>query len=310
LSKKPHIVVIGSSNTDLTIKSNKLPSPGETVLGNEFFIASGGKGANQAVAAARAGVDVTFIAKIGNDDFGKNNIRLYEKDGIITNHIIIDEENYSGIALIMVDKKGENLISVASNSNYNLLSEELELKKDIIKSADIILLQNEIPKKTNLKAIDLSYELKTPVIFNPAPGPKDPFNNDLLRKIKILTPNRNELSLVSGKKIKTDDDIKTIGNELINNGIENLIITLGSRGCLLINEKDVILIPAFKVKPVDTVGAGDCFNGYLGAMIASGKTILESIKIASAAAALSVTKRGAQPSIPHINEVIKFMENY
>ncbi|MHA1232487.1 MAG: ribokinase [Candidatus Helarchaeota archaeon] len=308
MNKKPHVVVIGSSNTDLTIKSKSLPSPGETVLGDEFFIASGGKGANQAVAAARAGVDVTFIAKIGDDAFGKNNIELYKKDNINTNHIIIDKNNYSGIALIMIDEYGENLIAVASNSNYNFTPKEIEEKKNVIKDADIVLLQNEIPDTTNIRAISISNDLNIPCILNPAPGPKKPLQNDVLKKIKFLTPNKNELELVSGKKIGSENDLKIIGQELISKGVENVIITLGTKGALYINSNDSIIIPAYKVKAIDTVGAGDCFNGYLGAMLASGKSILDSIKIASAAAAISVTRRGAQPSIPRIDEVLEFME--
>ncbi|MHA1309331.1 MAG: ribokinase [Candidatus Helarchaeota archaeon] len=310
MSKKPHILIIGSSNTDLTIKSEKLPSPGETVIGNEFFIASGGKGANQAVAARRAGANVTFIAKIGDDDFGRNNIQLYQNDGINTDHILIDKNNYSGIALIMVDSKGENLISVASNSNYNFHPKDIESKKEIIKTADIILIQNEIPDQTNLTVINMAFDLKIPLIFNPAPGPKKPLSSTILKKIKYLTPNKKELELVTGKLIKEETDIYTIGQELVQSGIENLILTLGNKGSLLINKNETIAIPAFKVDAIDTVGAGDCFNGYLGAMLASGKSLYDSIKIASAAAAISVTKRGAQPSIPNYNEVVHFIETH
>lgn len=308
MKKKPNVLVIGSSNTDLTIKSEKLPKPAQTVLGKEFFIASGGKGANQAVAAARAGADVTFIAKIGDDIFGNNNIMTYKKDGINTNQIIVDKGNHSGIALIMVDNEGENLISVASNSNFNFKPDEIEKKKDVIKNADIILLQNEIPPGTNEKIISLTHELNIPVLLNPAPGPENPIDSELIKKIDYLTPNRNELELVSGEIISNDLDIEKIGKNLVRKGLKNLIITLGSKGSMMIDSNQADYIPAYKVKAIDTVAAGDCFNGYLGTMIASGKNILESIKIASAAAAISVTRRGAQPSIPKINEVLEFIQ--
>jgi ribokinase len=308
MKKRPNVLVIGSSNTDLTIKSDKLPKPAQTVLGKEFFIASGGKGANQAVAAARAGADVTFIAKIGDDIFGNNNIKTYKEDGINTNHIIIDNGNHSGIALIMVDEDGENLISVASNSNFNFKPNEIEEKKEVIKSADIILLQNEIPPITNEKIIDLAHELNKPVLLNPAPGPKNPSNSELIKKINYLTPNKNELELVSGEIITNDLDIENIGTNLVKKGLKTLIITLGSKGSMLIDSNQINHIPAYQVKAVDTVAAGDCFNGYLGAMIASRKNIIESIKIASAAAAISVTRRGAQPSIPKIHEVLEFIQ--
>ena len=307
MKKKPNVLVIGSSNTDLTIKSDKLPKPAQTVLGKEFFIASGGKGANQAVAAARAGANVTFIAKIGDDIFGNNNIMTYKKDGINTNHIIIDKGNHSGIALIMVDNEGENLISVASNSNFNFKPNEIKEKEDVIKAANIILLQNEIPPATNIKIINLAYKLNKPVLLNPAPGPENPIDSELIKKIDYLTPNRNELELVSGEKISKDLDIENIGSNLIKKGLKTLIITLGSKGSMLI-DSEINHIPAYKVRAVDTVAAGDCFNGYLGSMIASGKDIIDSIKIASAAAAISVTIRGAQPSIPKIDEVLEFIQ--
>lgn len=308
MKKKPNVLVIGSSNTDLTIKSDKLPKPAQTVLGKEFFIASGGKGANQAVAAARAGANVTFIAKIGDDIFGNNNIMTYKKDSINTNHIIIDKGNHSGMALIMVDNEGENLISVASNSNFNFKANEIEEKKDVINHADIILLQNEIPPSTNEKIISLAHKLDIAVLLNPAPGPKNPLDSELIKKIDYLTPNRNELELVSGEVVTNDKDIEKIGSNLVRKGLKKLIITLGSKGSMMIDSNHTNHVPAYKVKAIDTVAAGDCFNGYLGTMIASGKNILESIKIASAAAAISVTRRGAQPSIPRIDEVLEFKE--
>ncbi|MBD3226809.1 MAG: ribokinase [Candidatus Lokiarchaeota archaeon] len=308
---KPSVCVIGSSNTDLTIKSKKLPAPSETVLGDEFFIAAGGKGANQAVAARRAGAEVIFIAKIGDDSFGKNNIEKYNSEGIDTSHIIIDKDNHSGIALIMVDEEGENLIGVASNSNFNFKPEEVDERRDIIKEADIILLQNEIPPETNRRIIEIADEVKTPVILNPAPGPDKPYSEFILKRVDYLTPNKKELELVSGYNIKTRSDIELIGKNIIQElGAQTLIVTLGVEGCMLIEKKQTILIPAYKVKAIDTVGAGDCFNGYLGAMLASDKDIQESIKISAASAALSVQKRGAQPSLPKIGEVKKFLKNY
>lgn len=311
------IVVIGSSNTDLVIKANKLPSPSETILGGQFFKYPGGKGANQAVAAARAGGEVIFIGKIGNDIFGDEAIRNLRNDGINTDYVIRDDANPSGIALIVVDEKGENLITVAPGSNNNLQPSEIESLKEILQEARIVLLQMEIPFKTILSTISLAAKLRIPVILNPAPAPDQKIPSNILVKIGFITPNKTELANITTNlgyhrnEPSTKTDIMNRAKSLIELGVQNVIVTLGVEGSLLINQNELLEIPAFRVQAIDTTAAGDCFNGSLAVALVEGKTTLDAIRFASAAAAISVTRMGAQPSLPFRSEIDeKLIENY
>ncbi|TVQ90165.1 MAG: ribokinase [Bacteroidetes bacterium] len=299
MSKK--IIVVGSSNTDMVLKVPRIPAPGETILGNEFFVIPGGKGANQAVAAARTAAEVTFIACVADDSFGLQAIENYRKDGINTQYIKVQTGTHSGVALINVSDDGENSISVASGANSHLLPEDIVKYKDAFTGARLILAQLETPLETIAAIADKAQSMGIPLILNPAPAAL--LSDELLRKVSILTPNETEAALLTGRKEVRADDIPSMAAELLAKGIKTVIITLGSKGVYLCNEKIREAIPGYKVKAVDTTAAGDVFNGALAASIAAEKPIREAIDFAQRAAAISVTRLGAQPSAPNLHEI-------
>jgi ribokinase len=299
------IVVVGSMNTDITIKMERFPSRGETILGNDYQKSQGGKGANQAVAAVKAGADVTFIAKSGNDEFRSEAIKGYKQAGINTDHIFADEKGKTGLALIWVDAHGENSIVVASGANKNLTPEEITSKADIIKAADILILQLEIPLDTVKKAVEIANENDVVIILNPAPAFE--LSDDILGKINIITPNLVELQKLTGIKIENEKDIKEACEFLRNKGIKDVIVTCGKKGAYILNDEGFEHIQPFKVSAVDTTAAGDVLNGALAAAIVNNKPIKEALVFANAAAAISVTQMGAQPSAPVKVQIEEFM---
>lgn len=295
------IVVIGSSNTDMVIKSDKLPNPGETILGGEFLLNPGGKGANQAVTVARLGGKVTFIAKIGSDAFGKNSINLYSSEGINTEFIFSDPEKPSGVALINVNESGENCIVVAPGANGLLSVEDIEKAKCEIESADILLMQLEIPLSVVEYSAKLAYDKGVKVILNPAPASELP--NFLLKCLYIITPNKNEAEALSGIKITDIDSAKSAATVIREKGVDTVIITMGESGAIICGDQ-LQQIPAVNVKTVDTTAAGDVFNGALSVALAEDKNIVDAVIFACKCAALSVTKLGAQSSIPYRNDIV------
>ncbi|HVX26500.1 MAG TPA: ribokinase [Parafilimonas sp.] len=295
------IVVIGSSNTDMVIKCEHLPAPGETILGGIFFMNAGGKGANQAVAAARLNGDVTFIAKVGNDVFGKQAIELFNKENINTEYIFIDEKNPSGVALINVDAKGENSITVAQGANGNLLVDDIKMLSHVIEQADIILMQLETPIETVAYVAELANQYNKKFILNPAPACK--LDDALLKKISIITPNEKEAEMLTGISINNIDEAKQAAQILSAKGIQTVIITLGEDGALLYTNNEFNLIPTKKVNAVDTTAAGDVFNGALAVALSEQKNLKEAIQFANSAAAISVTRLGAQASAPYRSEL-------
>lgn len=301
------IVVVGSSNTDLIIKMNKLPKQGETVIGKDYVRSLGGKGANQAVAAARAGADVTFITKMGRDEFGHEALKSFKKEGIHTGNILIDEVSLSGLAMVWVDKEGENSIVVASGANANLTSEEIIEKKSVIESADILIVQLEIPLETVKTAVEIAHQNKVVIILNPAPAKELP--DELLQMVDIITPNIHELEMLSHTTIKDCEDIEQAVSKLHSKGIKNIIVTYGDKGSYISNGEGFTHIPPFNVKAVDTTAAGDILNGAFAAALLENKPMEEALLFANAAAAISVTRMGAQVSAPYKKHVMEFLKN-
>jgi ribokinase len=299
------IVVIGSSNMDLTLKGPRIPRQGETVLGGNFSMAPGGKGANQAVAAARAGGTVSLIARIGNDFFGERAIRSFAFDRIDVSHTIEDRDNPSGIAMVFVGENGENCIGVAAGANTKLSVEDVERSREAVLSASILLMQLETPLETVCAAAEIAVGNNIKVILNPAPARQLP--SSLLKNVFILTPNEFEAGVLAGFEVHDDDDADRAADKLLEEGVKTVIITLGARGAFVAGAEFRGLVPGFLVHAVDSTGAGDVFNGALAVAWSEGKDIRTAVVFANAAAAISVTKLGAQPSIPRRKEIDRFL---
>lgn len=302
--KHRRILVVGSSNTDMVIQTDHLPVPGETILGGTFFMNPGGKGANQAVAIARLDGKVAFICKIGKDVFGYQSQQLFEDEGIDVSHIFFDAEQPSGIAMITVDNKAENCITVASGANMSLTPDDLASAQSAINEAELILLQLEIPMNTVEYVARTAKKENKKVILNPAPA--QPLSEELLKSLYLITPNETEAELITGQKI-TDVETAIKAASLIRaKGVENVIITMGSQGALVYTGSICELVPAYKVKAIDTTAAGDIFNGALVVAIAEGHGWIEAARFACKASAIAVTRAGAQSSAPYRNEVEMF----
>ena len=296
-----NILVVGSSNTDMVIKAGHLPRPGETIVGGTFFMNPGGKGANQAVTIARLGASVTFICKTGSDIFGHQSQQLFEEEGINTSYIFSDSEHPSGVALITVDDHAENCIVVASGANANLLPTDLAKAEEAIDQADIVLMQLEVPMETVEYVAEIAYRKHKKVILNPAPA--HPLSPSLLKHLYMITPNETEAEMISGVKIIDRESAVKAACILSEMGVENVIITLGSKGALVYGTEEADFVPALKVEAVDTTAAGDVFNGALTVALSEGRSQLEAVRFACKASAISVTRVGAQSSVPYRSEV-------
>jgi ribokinase len=306
MSKKS-ILVIGSSNTDMIIQVEKLPQPGETILGGKFTSAAGGKGANQAVGAARAGGDVSFIARIGQDVFGENALAGFVADKINVDYVVRDGTSPSGVALIFVNKRGENSIAVASGANGQLSPLDVRRAKNIFREASVVLLQLETPLKTVQAAAELAFAAGARVVLNPAPAQTLPLN--LLKRIYLLTPNENEAEMLSGVSVTDETSVAKAAKKLRAMGVANVIVTLGSRGAYVSGKDFEGLIPGYPVKAIDSTAAGDVFNGSLAVALAEGKSLVDAARFATAAAAISVTRLGAQISAPTRDEIELMLAN-
>jgi ribokinase len=295
------IIVIGSSNTDMVIKSRKLPMPGETILGGTFLMNPGGKGANQAVAAARLGGNVTLVAKIGKDVFGDEALKGFVKAKIDTRYIIRDTENPSGVALINVDDEGENNIVVAPGANGTLVPGDI--KKEIFdtNSQDIFLMQLEIPVETVKYVAEKAFKNGNRVILNPAPACW--LSDSLYRCIHVLTPNESEAELLTGIQVFDTSSARMAAEYLREKGIQHVIITMGGTGAYVVSGSVSTMIPGIQVKAVDTTAAGDVFTGAVAVGLSEGKDIITAVNFANRAAAISVTRMGAQASSPFRGEV-------
>ena len=300
---KKSIIVVGSSNTDMVIQLDRIPRPGETILGGRFVMAAGGKGANQAVAAARAGGDVTFVARVGRDMFGDNALAGFQADGICVDHVFRDKESPSGVALIFVARDGENSIAVASGANGNLSPADVRKARQAIASASVLVMQLETPLATVQAAAEIAVEAGVPVILNPAPA--CPLPDELLRLVTILTPNETEAELLTGIPVTDETSAERAADNLLARGVGIVIITLGPRGAFVASGEYRGLAPGFEVEAVDTTAAGDVFNGALAVALAKQQPLVEAVCFANAAAAISVTRLGAQPSAPKRKEIKK-----
>lgn len=300
-TQRPNILVVGSTNTDMVVQTEHLPRPGETVLGGTFLMNPGGKGANQAVAAARLGGEVVFVCKTGQDLFGQNTRQILKKENMDTTCVLLDDEQPSGVALITVDEKGENCISVASGANAHLLPEDLMTIHEVIEKADIVLMQLEIPLETVEYVADEANRMGKMVVLNPAPARELP--ESLLSNLSMITPNETEASLLSGVEVTDEASAVEAARALTKMGVKRVVITLGSKGALSFVNGKSELIRALKVKAVDTTAAGDVFNGALVVALAEGQNFSEAIRFANKASAISVTRAGAQASIPNREEL-------
>jgi ribokinase len=299
------IVVVGSSNTDMIIRVPRIPRAGETLLGGEFLTAAGGKGANQAVGAARAGGKATLIARVGRDAFGDQAIAGLRRDGVDVSCVFRDKLAASGVALIFVAKDGENSIAVAGGANAKLSPADVKKAAGVIRSAAVLVVQLETPLATVTAAAELAVKAGVPVILNPAPA--RPLPNSLLELISVLTPNETEAEILTGIRVTDEAAAAKACAKLRSRGVRTVILTLGERGVFLADVDGQRLVPGFKVKTLDSTAAGDIFNGALGVVLAEGKTVLDAVRFANAAAALSVTRLGAQPSAPTRDEIEKFL---
>jgi ribokinase len=294
------ILVVGSLNMDLVVNSPRHPQIGETILGGKFATFPGGKGANQAVAAARMGASVSMIGRVGKDGFGADLLRVAEQDGIDISHISLDEREATGIALITVDSQGRNTIVVASGANLALLPEHVQAASEAFTRADVLVAQLENPLDTVSEAILLAAQHGLQVVLNPAPA--QPLPAKLLAKVDYFIPNEGEAMQISGT-----ESLEAAIPKLLDMGVRNLMITLGEQGVLVVKQDSRQHIPAYPVQAVDTVAAGDAFVGAFAAGLAEGMALEQAVCLGNAAAAISVTRPGAQPSLPFRSEVDEFL---
>ncbi|MBG0785483.1 MAG: ribokinase [Anaerolineaceae bacterium] len=295
------ILVVGSINMDLVVRVPHSPKPGETVLGGDFETFPGGKGANQAVAAARMDGEVTMVGRVGIDAFGDSLIQGLLDNQIKTTHVIKDPDTSTGVAMIAVSADGENMIVVASGANYKVSPEDVNDARDLMRETDLLLVQLECPLEAVAAAIELANAYGVPVVLNPAPAQQ--LSRTLLANVDVLTPNENELLLLSG-----ESTIEKAILKLRSWGVKSLVITLGANGVRVVTEDMDRHLPAYEVTAVDTTAAGDAFNGAMAVILAEGKDLLDAVQYGLAAGALAATKRGAQPSLPTRDAVDKFVQ--
>lgn len=298
------VLVVGSCNTDMMVKAKHLPAPGETILGEKFYMIPGGKGANQAVAVARLGGEVTFVCKTGNDIFGHQSRQLFGEEGIDISYMLSDKTNPSGVALIIVNEKAENCIVVASGANANLLPDDLRFIDSVMDAYDVILMQLEIPMETVIYVAKLAHEKGKRVILDPAPAQDLP--RQLLQSVSIITPNKTEAQIISGVAITDETSAVRAAEVIAGMGVERVIITLGAKGCLVYSGGTAGFVPACKAEAVDTTAAGDTFNGALAVALIERKNVADAVSFACKAAAICVTRIGAQTSVPYRAEVDNF----
>lgn len=300
-----NLVVLGSINADHILDLETFPTPGETVTGNQYQVAFGGKGANQAVAAGRSGANIAFIACTGDDDTGERVRKQLASDNIDIAPVSVVAGESTGVALIFVNAEGENVIGIHAGANAALTTERVEAQRGIIAGAEALLMQLESPVESVLAAAKIAHENHTSVVLNPAPARV--LSDELLALVDIITPNETEAEKLTGIRVENDDDAARAALALHEKGIGTVIITLGSRGVWASVNGEGRRVPGFKVKAIDTIAAGDTFNGALVTALLEGKAMDDAIRFAHAAAAIAVTRKGAQPSVPWRKEIDEFL---
>lgn len=299
------LVVLGSINADHILNLESFPTPGETVTGSQYQVAFGGKGANQAVAAGRSGADIAFIACTGDDDTGERVRQQLSSDNIDVAPVSVISGESTGVALIFVNGEGENVIGIHAGANAALSVERVEAQRELIRQASALLMQLESPVESVLAAARIAHENNTIVALNPAPARE--LSDELLALVDIITPNETEAEKLTGIRVNSDEDASNAAQVLHTKGIETVIITLGSRGVWASVKGEGRRIPGFKVKAIDTIAAGDTFNGALMTALLEKHALDDAIRFAHAAAAIAVTRKGAQPSVPWRNEIDDFL---
>lgn len=302
-----NILVVGSANVDMVVKSKTFPEAGETLIGGKFFKFPGGKGANQAVAAARLGGDVTFVCKVGDDDFGQSSIKLYKGEGINTDYILLDQENPTGVALISVNQTGENKIVVAPGANSGFTIEDTKRFQEVLLEVDILVLQLEIPLPIITKVIQLAKRHGVRVILNPAPAQTLP--EKVFEKLFLITPNEIETKHLTGITVDSRKNALQATQKFKDMGVQNVVITLGEKGAFMHTSSYTGFISTPKIEAVDTTAAGDVFNGALAVALTQNQPFQAAVTFACRAAAISVSKNGAQSSAPTVAEISMFAEN-
>ncbi|MEK4488908.1 ribokinase [Paenibacillus sp. FSL L8-0493] len=303
---KLDIVVIGSLNMDMVVRTKRSPDAGETLIGQAFALSPGGKGANQAVAAARLGAEVSMIGRVGKDTFGSEMLEIIRNEGIHIEHISVSEHQATGVASIVIEEDGENRIIVVPGANIELTVEDIQALEAVISQAKIIVLQLEMDLAMSEQATAIAHRKGIPVILNPAPARV--LKDEMLAQVSYLTPNETEAGILSGMTVDSAETAEQAARILLQKGVQNVIVTLGSKGALIVNAEGAKAVPGFPVKAVDTVAAGDSFNGALAQQLVLGKTLEEAVSFANAVGALAVGKEGAIPSLPQLSEVEEFLK--
>jgi len=302
------VTVVGSFMYDLVATAPRRPKTGETLIGDSFGMFLGGKGANQAIAASRAGASVTMVGRLGNDLFGDQFLEKFSEEGIKTDFVIQDTENGTGVGMPLIDASGDNSIVIIPQANMALTVENIDKAESVIADSDVLVLQCEVPMEANKRAAEIANKNDTLVILNPAPARKIP--DTLLSLVDIITPNESEAEILTDMPTETNSQAMEAAHHLLSKGVETVILTLGSRGSLLLTEKMEKRIPAYSVDVIDTTAAGDAFCGALAAILSNGSIIEEAIKIANAAGALAVTKLGAEPSLPTKKDIDQLINRF
>jgi ribokinase len=299
------ILVLGSFMMDLVVRTDRAPESGETIIGTSFGRFPGGKGANQAAAAARLGGSVIMAGKLGEDMFGEEMRSVMEQEKINTRYILADENSSTGVGSIVLDKNGQNRIIVVPGANLNYTPAEVEQIESVIQQAELLIMQLEMDIAVIERAAELAHRHGVPVILNPAPAQQ--LSDALLQRVSYLTPNETELELLTGSKVNSLEDAKSAAKLLLDKGVGHVIVTLAEKGALIADRNGFTHVEGFPVQPVDTVAAGDSFNGALAVQLVLKKPLDEAIRFANAVGAMTVTKEGAIPSLPYLSEVERFI---